>query len=422
MRIPNFKIDDKRTARLLAWLCSLTYLGSYLTRKSFAACQVSILSDMGLDDLAIIAPVTVGLFITYGAGQLVSGKLCDKFDPYKIAAIGLLSSIIMNLCIPFCSTVWQMTVIWSINGFAQSMMWPPIVNILANHCHTEDYQRASVIVSWGGMAGTVTAYLVSSASIALVGWKAMFFTDVIITLLIWLAWVIGYPAIMRRAEHSIEEQQHKTEIEQPRAATSSMPRKLYFVLIPVLGAAVVLGALRDSIESWLPNYIKETFSMGDSSAVLSGIIIPIITMAVYPLVLKFYRKFFTNELTCAATVYAMSIACSVLLYFTYATSPFISIVLLALVCAAMHGVNFLLIVLVPKRFSRFGNVGTLSGLLNSFVYVGSSISIYGIAKIVDETDNWQVAVAVWAIACATGIVLCLSVSRGWNKIFGNKKK
>ncbi len=410
----NLKINHRPTANLLAWLCALTYLGSYMTRVNFAAVTVDIMKDMSCEKSAISA-VTTALFISYGVGQLVSGKLCDKFQPHKIASLGLLSSVILNFLIPFCTTIPQMTAVWFINGLAQAMMWPPIVKIMATYLHTNDYQRASVIVSWGGMGGTVVVYLVSSLCITISGWRTVFYICAGVTMAIWALWSIAYPRLISRAEQSEAENLPTGATESP-APTLTMPRTLYFVLIPILLISVVQGALRDSITTWLPNYIVETFDMGDSIAVLSGVIIPIVNMAIYPIVLKFYRRFFTNELVCAATIFVLSTALAVLLYFTYASVAIVGVLLLALICATMHAINFLIIALVPKRFSRFGNVGTISGLLNSFVYVGSSISIWGIARIA-ETWGWQMTIAVWGIAAAVGIGLCLSVARKWGNVY-----
>ncbi len=412
----TLKINDRRTSSLLAWLCALTYLGSYMTRVNFAAVTVDIMNDMSWEKSAISA-VTTALFISYGAGQLVSGKLCDKFKPHHIASLGLLSSVILNFLIPFCTAIPQMTAIWFINGLAQAMMWPPIVKIMATYLHTDDYQRASVIVSWGGMGGTVAVYLISSVCITLSGWRTVFYICAGITLAVWVLWSIAYPRLISRAEQS-EAQHLPAGATETHSATSvlPMPRALYFVLISILLISVVQGALRDSITTWLPNYIVETFDMGDSIAVLSGVIIPIVNMEIYPIVLKIYRRFFTNELTCAATIFVLSTALAVLLYFTYSSVAIVGVLLLALICATMHAINFLIIALVPKRFSRFGNVGTISGLLNSFVYVGSSISIWGIARIA-EAWGWQTTIAVWGIAAAVGIGLCLSIARKWSNVY-----
>lgn len=413
----NLKINDRRTASLLAWLCGLTYLGSYLTRVNFGAVTVEIITSTGWEKSAI-SVVTTALFITYGAGQLISGKLSDKYDPHKLTSAGLLVSILMNIMIPFCNSIPLMTAIWAVNGFAQAMMWPPIVKILATHCHTADYQRASVIVSWGSTAGTVLVYLISPLCIEFAGWQTVFYICAGVTLAILVLWVIAFPQIMKRAEVTEAENTPNAPLVQPTA--ERMPKLLYFVLIPILLESIVLGALRDSITTWLPSYISESFNMGESISVLSGVIIPILTAIIYPMSLKLYRRFFTNELSCAGTIYIFSALSALLLFFTYSSGPIVSVILLSLICATMHGINFLIIVLSPKRFAKFGNVGLISGLLNSFVYVGSSVSIYGIARVA-ESSGWRATIAVWGFAAAAGIALCFIPSRGWSKVFGNKK-
>lgn len=414
----NLKINDRRTANLLAWLCALTYLGSYLTRVNFGAVTVEIITNMGWEKSAISA-VTTALFITYGAGQLVSGKLCDKYDPHRLSSAGLLVSIIMNVAIPFCSSIPLMTAIWAVNGFAQAMMWPPIVKILATHCHTADYQRASVIVSWGSTAGTVAVYLISPLCIEFAGWQMVFYICAGLTLAILILWMIGFPMIMKRAERG-EAAEHPEGTPMVQPTVERMPRLMYFVLIPILLESIVLGALRDSITQWLPSFVSESFNMGESISVLSGVIIPVLTAIVYPLSLKLYHKFFTNELSCAAVLYVFGALSAVVLFFVSSANPIVSVALLSLICATTHGINFLIIVLSPKRFAKFGNVGLISGLLNSFVYVGSSVSIYGIARIA-ESSGWRATIAVWGVAAAAGIALCFVASRGWNRVFGKKK-
>ena len=92
-------------------------------------------------------------------------------------------------------------------------------------------------------------------------------------------------------------------------------------------------------------------------------------------------------------------------------------ILLALICAGMHAANFVLIGLVPKRFERYNNVALISGIINSFVYVGSSVSIWGIAAVA-QNFGWQTTIAVWFGCALAGAALCMAVFRPWAKIFG----
>ncbi len=433
------KIPDKRHARLLALLCAATYLGSYITRVNFAAVTVEIIRDMGWAKTDV-APVTTALFIAYGLGQFISGYLGDRIPPNRLMVMGLGTSVLLNLAIPLCSTVPQMTVIWAVNGLAQAMLWPPIVRILSGYCTPSDYEDATVIVSWGSSVGTMLVYLVAPLIISLWGWRAVFFVSSGGAALIVAAWLTFYPRIVRYAERCRTVSEAATpdsdaaqrgtdpsgESDENNAKTHhkskiKLPKSLIFVLGMIMLSVICLGILRDSITSWLPSYISETFNYGSRSSILSGVIIPLVTTIIYPQVLAYYRRFFTNELVCAASIYLMSAVAALILFFVHSASPILAVLLLALICAGMHAANFVIIGLVPKRFDRYDNVSFISGLINSFVYVGSSVSIWGIAAIA-QGYGWQTTIAIWCVCAVAGGAFCLAAYRPWVRIFAIRPK
>lgn len=416
------KINNPKIVRKLALLCSLTYLASYLTRINFGAVTVAIIKEYGWEKTAVSA-VTTALFISYGIGQLISGFLADRIKPSRIMAFGLFASAAMNLLIPICTNVIQMTVIWTINGLAQAMMWPPIVRILAGGCHKKDYQNATVIVSWGSSIGTILVFLLASIC-TVYDWRMIFRICAVTAVATAIIWLIGYSRIERYSESednakaALNNLNLKDECGTPSAGNDrkKMPGLLIIVLGVVLMAVIILGALRDSITTWLPNYISETFNLDSSSALLTSVILPIFTTITYPLVLLYYRKFFVNELMCAATIYGLSAVSAILLCFFSEVNPIFSVLLLALITACAHGANFLIIGLVPKKFDKYGNVATISGVINSFVYVGSSLSIWGIALIAEKA-GWFATIVTWGVLALIGTVICFAVSRKFQSFF-----
>ena len=140
------KITQKKYIRALVFMCSLAYFVSYLTRINYSAVLVEIMKSEGYLKPAASIPLT-GLFIVYGVGQLISGVLGDKFSPEKIVFCGLLITSAMNILLPFVSSsVVLMTVTWSINGFAQALMWPPLVKIMARYLTKDDYSLNIVYI------------------------------------------------------------------------------------------------------------------------------------------------------------------------------------------------------------------------------------------------------------------------------------
>lgn len=120
------KITDKGAVWRLSLLLTCLYVVSYLTRINYGAVISEIVSSEGIQKSLASLALTASA-VTYGFGQLASGFLGDRINPKKLIFIGLLTTISMNILIPFCQTPYQMTAAWSINGLAQAFMWPPIV-------------------------------------------------------------------------------------------------------------------------------------------------------------------------------------------------------------------------------------------------------------------------------------------------------
>lgn len=151
----------------------LTYLVSYITRINYG----TVIAEMVVRthfSKALLSMALTGSFVTYGVGQLISGKCGDRFQPKVLVFAGLLVTTAMNLLIPLCRTPYQMAAVWCVNGFAQAFMWPPIVRLMAALLTDEEYKRASVVVSWGSSVGTIVIYLAAPAIISLSSWKGVF--------------------------------------------------------------------------------------------------------------------------------------------------------------------------------------------------------------------------------------------------------
>ena len=111
-------------------LFAAVYFTSYLTRTNYAAVLIEMIRTEGFTKEAAALALTVSA-ITYGLGQVVSGYLGDRFKPEKIIFFGLVTATVMNLLIPLCPSAISMSAVWGVNGFAQAMIWPPMVKMLA---------------------------------------------------------------------------------------------------------------------------------------------------------------------------------------------------------------------------------------------------------------------------------------------------
>lgn len=137
--------------RSIMLLFSGVYFVSYLTRINYAAVISAIIADEKISASYAAVAVT-GAFVTYGAGQLVSGWLSDRVQPSRLVAAALIVTSVVNLSVPFCSA-WVRNAVWCINGAAQAFIWPPLVRMVPELLDEEYQLKAGVRISWGGHFG-----------------------------------------------------------------------------------------------------------------------------------------------------------------------------------------------------------------------------------------------------------------------------
>jgi len=127
-----------------------------------------------------------------------------------------------------------------------------------------------------------------------------------------------------------------------------------------------------------------------------------------------YRRVIRNELLCSGVIFAVAMLAAVGLVVFDGAGPVLSVSLMALLVGCMHGVNFVLICMVPPYFAGYGRVSLVSGILNSCTYVGSALSTYCIA-VFSQLFGWQATIGLWAIIAALGMGICVALTRKWQR-------
>lgn len=392
---------QKVNAKKLAYLFMFTYMVSYITRTNYGAIIAEMVADTGMAK-SVLSLALTGSFITYGAGQIVSGICGDHFRPKKLVTYGLILTTLMNLLIPLCQNPYQMIAVWSVNGFAQAFMWPPIVTMMATLLTSDEYDRALVIVSRGSAAGTIFVYLSSPLLISLAGWKSVFLFSAVFSAAMIIFW--------NRLCLNVDTRPAKSEKPAERKTASLFTPLMFGIMFTI----ILQGILRDGVTTWMPSYISETYHLGSEISILTGAILPIFSIVCFQITSGLYRKHFPNPLFCSAIIFAAGALGALALYLFSGQNAAFSVLFSALITGSMHGVNLLLVCTIPRFFLSTGNVSTVSGVLNSCTYIGSALSTYGIA-VLAENQGWHFTILIWFLIAVFGTVFCLFGAKPWAK-------
>ena len=406
------KLSYKKDINFLTFLCAAVYFVSYVSRINLGAVLVEVVNGGFADKKTAALALTV-CSVTYGAGQLISGYLGDKFKPQNIIFIGFFITAAMNISVGALSKGGALVILWAINGFAQALMWPPLVKILSSRLSDEAYKKAVVKVSWGSSMGTIAVYLLAPVIIKFLSVKFVFIVSGVLAVCMAFIWKLVYEKYKPFSAVTIVSNGTKTD-EKGNVPTAKFNGFVVTLLISVMFAIVLQGALRDGVTNWTPSYISDMFKLDSSVSILTGVVLPVFSILSFSVTSFINRKIIKNEIVCAGAVFAIGAISATFLVLLGDRNVILSLLLLALLVGCMHGVNLILVCMVPAKFTKFGKVSFISGLINSSTYLGAAISTYGIAIFTDEF-GWTKTIILWSVVAYIGALVCILLGRKWNK-------
>lgn len=402
--------ENRKSVSQLTLLCTLAYFISYITRINYSAVIIEMVSAEGFTKTAASMALT-GSAVTYGIGQVASGFLGDRVKPQWLIFSGILISSFMNILVPLFARPYAMLVFWCINGFAQALMWPPMVKIMSSLFTPEQYKKACVRVSWGSSLGTIAVYLFAPVIISIAGWRAVFCICSVSALLFSLVWIKAYSRIQTKFS-----QPSSSPITSAVSSSFAVPGiGMYLTMGMIMTAIVAQGYLRDGVTTWMPSYISETYNLGSTVSILTGVAMPVFSILCFKLSETLNRNYIKNEVVCGGTIFAVGGAAAVALWLIGNVNPAVSVILSTVITGCMHGVNLMLICMLPPYFAKYGNVAFVSGLLNSCTYVGSALSSYGMAALA-QGFGWTSVILSWGLVAIFGTAVCFVCAKGWQRI------
>lgn len=417
------KIASSGLTVLFIAACWMAYSFSYIGRLNFSASMADMTSS-GVLLKSQAGAVTTGFFICYGCGQFLSGMLGDRINPRYLVFAGLVCSSLINFGIAMGPPLWFMIVLWSLNGFAQSLLWAPICKIVSDRVSSNRRQKACTALATTMAGGTLMAYILSAVLINAFGWKAAFISGSSATLLAAVVWITVTTKIEHEADKNgiVEEIEVKHEEEGEEVPHEEIPTGLWQLLC-VSGLTIlalvggVQGVLKDCMSTWVPTFIEDMFNMGSVISILTGAFLPIF---------GFFGPIFTNklmmktrdELSSLFILFLISSGCLAMLALFGRFSIAISIVALALTYACSLGQNMILIGTLPMYFSKLGKVSTITGTMNALCYVTTAAVSWIVGVLVDRT-GWTIVMAGWFVLSALAAVGTIFAKRRWNKFRRN---
>ena len=387
----------KRNSNFIIILCWAAYTAAYIGRLNFNAYIEPIRTQLGSTKTQL-GLVSSAFFISYGIGQLVHGILSRKYNTRYSVTAALVGSALVNVFMIFCRNAEEMKYVWFFNGVFQSILWSSVVKTLSNTLPDDMLPRAIVMMSTPPALGTFLTYASGAAFSALnTDYRFIFILPSIILTAVGLIWFIAVGRVKITRQKVTPENQN-------------LLKNQKFKLTPVFAfgsavlviAAVSNGFIKDGVTTWTPSILKEIYSMKESFSILVTVILPLI--AIFGAGLSaFLHKKQKNTFVLNGALYFVE-AAVLLAVFAIAKnagtstfvggSPVILLALFGISAMLMSAVNNIITSIIPMYMRDRFDSGLLAGVLDTFCYVGSTLST-GMLGFIADRNSW------------TGVFLCL---------------
>lgn len=389
---------SNKKSDFLIFLCWAAYTFAYVARLNYNASMVEILSQLGTTKEAA-GTVSSFFFFAYGAGQLVNGILCKKYNTKYSVAIALTASCIINFGMTFCSGIDTMKYLWLLNGAFQSVLWSSLIKTLSENLADSKLSGAVMVMSTTVASGTFIAYgLAALFSYLHLSWTLIFYVASALAGAVGVLWFVGMS--------TLQKEKKRAEITEKKTVNKISLTPAFIVGISViLISAVTNGFIKDGITTWVPSILKEEFGVSSSLSIIVTLLLPVLSVFGTSLVNLLHKKINDeNALNGIFYFVAVILVAMIILTLNLKSVP-LTLVLFGGIACLMSAVNNVITSVVPLYSREKIDSGLSAGVLNTFCYVGSTLAASMLGRIAD-TRGWNDVFRCILLFTAVSFTVC----------------
>lgn len=347
--------------------CFLLYTAAYFNRLNLPAALGGIMEGLGIS-AAQAGLLQTAFAVVYAAGQLINGAVADRVNPRNHLLVGIAGSALVNALMGMASSYPQMLVLCMLNGAFQSMLWTPIIRLIAlSFVEWKAREKANALLSLTLVVGHLGAWALAGYLSGVLGWRYSFIASAALVLPVLAAAAVLLP-------RAVPAPRREVEVAAQGAQTGLSSRALFAAtgFFAVLAASVLYGFVKDGVVTWTPTLLQRAGKGAAAPAAAFSLLVPLLNVAGIAVGYLLQRRSGCEH---------RRMICVMMLGATLLCAPLMLVhgmlgmaLLLGCVCACMYGLNPMLTGLIPLEYERVGKVGLTAGLIDSFAYIGSALA------------------------------------------------
>ena len=409
------------------------YIIFYTCRKNIAVALPAMQEVLGYSktELGILGS---SLYLTYAAGKFINGIIADNTNVKRMLPsalfISALANILFILCAHFMPTgevsffglppisilLWTLAFFWGVNGWFQSMGFPPIAKNLSYWFANKERGVKWSLWSSSHELGTWLSAVLSGFLIAHFGWEAVFYVPAIFAMMYCIVFYknlqdkpssIGLPDIEKYNDPDYVEPVSQND-EEAKLSYTEIFRK-YILKNPTVWllaiAYIFVYVVRNGTIDWMVVYLMEKKHYSIGTATLIYQFLPLVGVVGTVGAGYVSDKFFKGKRV-PVNIICLTLLAIFIYLFKMSNNLVLNCIYLSAIGIFTCGPQVLIGGLSAVESSSKKVASAVTGFCGMFGYIGSIISGAGTGIIVDKY-SWSGAENLWFVSAIIALVICL---------------
>lgn len=403
-----------REASGLILLCWLVYTCTYVGKLSYNANLSRIGEAFGVS-YADAGLVSTCFFFAYGAGQVVNGLLCKRYNIKYVILTCLTVSSLINLCVGFIGDFSVFKYLWLLNGFSMSFLWTLLIRLLSETIAKKDLPRAIFAMGTTVAIGTSLVYGLSALFATALSWRTVFFVAAAILLFAATVWLIRFDRLVVPLRRKREREEKL--IEASGEARETGVRSILVMLCVLVLFAFSNNFVKDGLTAWTPDILSSLYATPAWLSILLTLLLPAVAVGGTAVAVRLFGKTGSFVGTCVILFSCATLLIGAVIGFLQTPLLPATVTCLAMVSCLMAGVNNVITSMAPLHLKSHVPSGKLAGILNGFCYLGSTVSTYSLGAVADAWSWMAVFILLLSVS-----VFVVSVGGGYLVIAHLRRK
>lgn len=405
------------------------YIVFYLCRKNIAVALPAIQEALGY------TPVELGLlgsslYFSYAAGKFINGIIADNTNAKRILPTALFISALVNILFVVCAffmapkngmppaaiLLWLLAFFWGVNGWFQSMGFPPIAKNLSYWFANKERGVKWSLWSSSHEVGTYLSVILSGFLITRYGWESVFYVPAIFSIIFCYFFYknlqdkpvsIGLPDIEKYKDPDYVEPV-KENNEEDNYTYSDIFKK-YIIKNPTVWllaiAYIFVYVVRYGSIDWLVMYQVDVKHYDIAEAAKRLSFLPLVGVLGTIGAGFVSDKFFKGKRAPVNIICLILLAASIILFW-FNKHPLLDYVYISAIGVFTCGPQVLIGGLSAVESSSKKVASAVTGFCGMFGYIGAILSGVGTGFIIDKF-SWDYAIGFWVLSALISLAICL---------------